>query len=634
MKISAKTLLFALLALSIYLQAQAATFNVKDAAYGAVGDGVHDDTPAIQAAVNAAIAAGAGNTVYLPAGTYLVANGPLDIINSTGLTFMGAGAASTMIWYTRADLGRCFFAYGNTNLTIENLSSDVQNLPATGQYDLGIAQGTITAVNTAAKPPTVTVQVESGYPLMNRSDILASPSNGYGKTLWLQTDPTRMDLDGSATMTKIAPAADGTTAVITLQGFVPLARPGEKWVIYNSEGALWCDLGYGNAGATTVQNINYYGAGMGSMGDTQTTAGTFTLNNVYCGPPSYQSDRLIAGSGGWSGGAGRGALTISNSTFLRVWDDDFDLGAGYGTAVLSQPQPNQALVSGTGDYRQGDQVEFYDHTNAPVGNAYGQGTTLAQPPTVQSGNTLLTLSQSVALRHTGSTADTLADLSACGPITATGDTFNNATGRRVNFRSGVGVTVSGCTFEDNTPLVLGGIDSGEGPDDVHNVTVTGNTFRHDAVCLIWADDGNTQAPAGRNVTVSGNRFVDGGRGSMYNTPPLTVNNVTGAVIKNNWFERNWSANITAQYDQNLQISGNVFSHPNLTHPSSAGPSDQSVLYLRNISGVSLSGNLLSGAGPFTRTLQNTDATVTNATGLVNGTIQIDNPLAFSLGTGH
>lgn len=44
-------------------------FNVKD--YGAVGNGVVDDTASIQAAINAALAAG-GGVVLLPAGKYLV----------------------------------------------------------------------------------------------------------------------------------------------------------------------------------------------------------------------------------------------------------------------------------------------------------------------------------------------------------------------------------------------------------------------------------------------------------------------------------------------------------------------------------------------------------------------------------
>ncbi|NBW18023.1 MAG: hypothetical protein EBR82_59625, partial [Caulobacteraceae bacterium] len=53
-------------------------YNVKDATYGATGDGVADDTAEIQGAIDAAEAAG-GGVVYFPPGTYLV----------TGLTVSG-----------------------------------------------------------------------------------------------------------------------------------------------------------------------------------------------------------------------------------------------------------------------------------------------------------------------------------------------------------------------------------------------------------------------------------------------------------------------------------------------------------------------------------------------------------------
>jgi hypothetical protein len=49
----------------------AGTFNVRD--FGAAGNGTHNDSPAIQAAVNAANNAG-GGTVQFPTGTYLSAN--------------------------------------------------------------------------------------------------------------------------------------------------------------------------------------------------------------------------------------------------------------------------------------------------------------------------------------------------------------------------------------------------------------------------------------------------------------------------------------------------------------------------------------------------------------------------------
>ena len=55
--------------------------NVRNAAYGAKGDGVTDDTAAIQRAVNAV--AGTGGTVMIPDGTYMV--NPIAVSNVWGL---------------------------------------------------------------------------------------------------------------------------------------------------------------------------------------------------------------------------------------------------------------------------------------------------------------------------------------------------------------------------------------------------------------------------------------------------------------------------------------------------------------------------------------------------------------------
>lgn len=57
--------------------------NVKDTAYGALGDDSADDTPAIQKAIDAA---GQGGTVYLPPGRYRIAS-PLKL--SLGVTLRG-----------------------------------------------------------------------------------------------------------------------------------------------------------------------------------------------------------------------------------------------------------------------------------------------------------------------------------------------------------------------------------------------------------------------------------------------------------------------------------------------------------------------------------------------------------------
>lgn len=64
-------------------------FNVKE--YGAKGDGVKDDTAAIQAAINAAPS---GGCVFLPPGTYLI-SGTLTI--NTSIRFCGFGVTTTIV---------------------------------------------------------------------------------------------------------------------------------------------------------------------------------------------------------------------------------------------------------------------------------------------------------------------------------------------------------------------------------------------------------------------------------------------------------------------------------------------------------------------------------------------------------
>ena len=80
----------------------ASTFNVLN--FGAVGDGVADDTAALRAAVDAARLAG-GGTVYMPPGTYLLTS--TLTINSSYVVLRGAGVDATKISIPRS-LGDVF----------------------------------------------------------------------------------------------------------------------------------------------------------------------------------------------------------------------------------------------------------------------------------------------------------------------------------------------------------------------------------------------------------------------------------------------------------------------------------------------------------------------------------------------
>lgn len=72
--------------------------------FGAVGDNTNDDTAAIQAAVNAVLAAG-GGTVYVPPGSYKVT---ATITLGASVSIVGLGKLATKFYPTTAVTGRLF----------------------------------------------------------------------------------------------------------------------------------------------------------------------------------------------------------------------------------------------------------------------------------------------------------------------------------------------------------------------------------------------------------------------------------------------------------------------------------------------------------------------------------------------
>jgi hypothetical protein len=116
-----------------YSMIDGATFNVLD--YGAIGDGVTNDRPACQAAVDAAVAAG-GGAVYFPAGTYILnsvsapdtipngllipdTNGVFDTNN--GIMLFGDGIDTVL---KAGDTAMCVVRNSRLYTTIRNLKID------------------------------------------------------------------------------------------------------------------------------------------------------------------------------------------------------------------------------------------------------------------------------------------------------------------------------------------------------------------------------------------------------------------------------------------------------------------------------------------------------------------------------
>ncbi|MCH7476431.1 MAG: right-handed parallel beta-helix repeat-containing protein, partial [Gemmatimonadetes bacterium] len=113
--------------------------DVRD--HGATGDGVTDDRAAVVAAANLAAEATDRSTLYFPAGTYLINDGPPPSIGDN-VTVVGEGAASVL----KRGAGATYFALlvnrdyaentaGNRNIAIHNLSFDANGANQDPPFD-------------------------------------------------------------------------------------------------------------------------------------------------------------------------------------------------------------------------------------------------------------------------------------------------------------------------------------------------------------------------------------------------------------------------------------------------------------------------------------------------------------------
>ena len=125
-------------------------YNVR--AYGTVGDGVVDDTAAIQAALDAAMTSSrAGGTIYFPPGTYKITS-TLRLYRGDGgqhyVNVQGAGANSTSLVWAGSTSSVCMLARNSWNTFICDLSFTDSRHPAAG------SRGTTIGLQITAPPST------------------------------------------------------------------------------------------------------------------------------------------------------------------------------------------------------------------------------------------------------------------------------------------------------------------------------------------------------------------------------------------------------------------------------------------------------------------------------------------------
>src|SRR5450432_2718534 len=107
--------------------------NIKTR-FGAKGDGIHDDTKAIQMAldsltqpmVNYNTGSNAYVVIYLPAGVYCISS-TLTLNGKIGISFIGESPLNTNIIWKGADNDTMFFANGTAYFKISRLTWNANN---------------------------------------------------------------------------------------------------------------------------------------------------------------------------------------------------------------------------------------------------------------------------------------------------------------------------------------------------------------------------------------------------------------------------------------------------------------------------------------------------------------------------
>ncbi len=178
--------------------------NIKDAiaeiqvsvkTYGAVGDGVADDTAAIQATVARVIANG-GGIVYLPPGTYLISS--VITVASRGVTVAGAGPLSSILKQSGVSSGGVTFTASVA--TFDIIQGRVTSLQITAS-----TTSTGTAITGAQ------LMVDNVYVVAQKFRTAVAP-NGSG-TFWLLKDCALNGNDSDTSSIAVSITSIGTTIV-------------------------------------------------------------------------------------------------------------------------------------------------------------------------------------------------------------------------------------------------------------------------------------------------------------------------------------------------------------------------------------------------------------------------------------
>ncbi len=348
-------------------------FNVRD--LGARGDGATDDSAAIAAAIAKAMAAGPGEELFFPAGTYKITHS-IDIFGAKGLTLQGE-ATTRVVMNNAADamleIRNC------QDLTVRQMSFDRWPLPLT--------QGTIDAVDVAGK--TCDVTLDPGY------DGFDAPQFAHGGTFspFVYPESGTYQLDRYPSPFVSATSLGDSHWKIFFKDPPPQDQwLGKKFVFWvGGHGHCIEASGLKNA---LFEDIHYCGGGSAGL-YLSDLSGTIAFHHFVIGVP-LGSGRLFAECGGGQISHIRGKLLFEDCDFSRIDDDGLDI-LGNWTRVVSQVDPHTLQLQSSAGIQTGDHIQLWDwDTKASRSEAIVQRVSTNQDRTIN-----VTLDRNVKTERVG-----------------------------------------------------------------------------------------------------------------------------------------------------------------------------------------------------------------------------------------
>ena len=353
-------------------------YNVKDPLYGATGNGVTDDTIAIQAAITAAQTA-YGGIVFLPKGTYIITS-TLLITGSVSLVGEGSDWTDYTNSYNQASYNAADQAEGYTNSPIP-MSRGVNSNESISLIKWGdVVGGTMVQVKKATRTSdSYAVGGMSWRDLAFDGHWIASPPGAqpYGATCCLELDCIQQ-----CTFSNIRISAIDGIAINLVPTFVPTTQYPytQAGHAFNNMYNLFQNIGIYNARYGVVLNGCFYPA----------------PNSGLCGNSCMNTFiNLNIRFASVAPGIGIKILVGDNNDFYGTWVQGWTNGTNFGLppATIYSLEFEDANANGNRFYH----FQGWVHAKAgSVNEIYGYDRGNGEPPpTIETGAYLTYTEQAV-----------------------------------------------------------------------------------------------------------------------------------------------------------------------------------------------------------------------------------------------